>query len=62
MARDFGRIAPWLMPFWAANEAVVATAGGHAEGVSMLMHYPARAPTELAVPAAGDAGAVLQGA
>src|SRR6476620_10118615 len=22
MARDFGLIAPWLTPFWAANEAV----------------------------------------
>ena len=43
MARDFGRIAPWLTPFWAANEAVMEAAGGHTKGVSMPMHYPARA-------------------
>jgi Cu+-exporting ATPase len=43
MARDFGLIAPWLTPFWAANEALMAAAGAHAEGVDTLMHYPARA-------------------
>jgi Cu+-exporting ATPase len=37
MARDFGLIAPWLTPYWAANEALM----GHDE--AMLMHYPARA-------------------
>jgi P-type Cu+ transporter len=43
MARDFGFIAAWLTPFWAANEALMEAGGGHAEGVSTLMHYPARA-------------------
>ncbi len=43
MARDFGLIAPWLTPFWAANEALMEAGGGHAEGVSTLLHYPARA-------------------
>jgi Cu+-exporting ATPase len=43
MARDFGLIAPWLTPFWAAVEAQMEAAGGHAEGVDTLMHYPARA-------------------
>jgi Cu+-exporting ATPase len=43
MARDFGLIAPWLTPFWAANEALMEAAGAHAEGVDTLMHYPARA-------------------
>jgi P-type Cu+ transporter len=42
MARDFGLIAPWLTPFWAANEALMEATGGHAEGVDTLMHYPAR--------------------
>jgi Cu+-exporting ATPase len=42
MARDFGLIAPWLTPFWAANEAAMDAAGGNAGG-SMIMHYPARA-------------------
>ncbi|HNP72453.1 MAG TPA: heavy metal translocating P-type ATPase [Kouleothrix sp.] len=37
MARDFGLIAPWLTPFWAANEQAM----GH--GATMTMHYPARA-------------------
>ncbi len=41
MARDFGLIAPWLTPFWAANEARMAAAGGH--GNAMSMHYPASA-------------------
>src|SRR5215210_6482272 len=43
MARDLGFIEPWLTPFWAAAEAQMEAAGGHAEGVSTLMHYPARA-------------------
>src|SRR5919197_2744336 len=43
MARDFGLIAPWLTPYWAANEALMEAGGGHAEGVSTIMHYPARA-------------------
>ena len=43
MARDFGLIAPWLTPYWAANEALMEAAGAHAEGVDTLMHYPARA-------------------
>jgi P-type Cu+ transporter len=43
MARDFGLIAPWLTSFWAANEALMEAGGGHAEGVSTLLHYPARA-------------------
>ncbi|HEX5689526.1 MAG TPA: copper ion binding protein, partial [Roseiflexaceae bacterium] len=43
MARDFGLIAPWLTSFWAANEAVMEAGGGHAEGVSTILHYPARA-------------------
>ncbi len=43
MARDFGLIAAWLTPFWAANEALMESGGGHAEGVSTLMHYPASA-------------------
>jgi P-type Cu+ transporter len=43
MARDFGFIAPWLTPFWAALEAQMEAAGGHDEGVSTVMHYPARA-------------------
>ena len=42
MARDFGLIAPWLTPFWAANEAAMDAAGGNVGG-SMIMHYPARA-------------------
>jgi len=37
MARDFGLIAPWLTPFWAANEELM----GH--GGTMIMHYPASA-------------------
>jgi P-type Cu+ transporter len=37
MARDFGLIAPWLTPFWAANEALMGHDG------AMLMHYPAAA-------------------
>ena len=41
MARDFGLIAPWLTPFWAANEAAMDAAGGNAGG-SMIMHYPPR--------------------
>ena len=61
MARDLGFIAPWLTPFWAAAEAQMEAAGGHAEGVSTLMHYPARADlAELAVPAAGSAGGALE--
>jgi Cu+-exporting ATPase len=43
MARDFGLIQPWLTPFWAALEAQMEAAGGHAEEVSTIMHYPARA-------------------
>src|SRR6266508_1543498 len=43
MARDFGLIQPWLTPFWAAVEAQMEAAGGHAEEVSTIMHYPARA-------------------
>jgi P-type Cu+ transporter len=42
MARDFGLIAPWLTPFWAALEAKMDAAGGNVGG-SMIMHYPARA-------------------
>jgi Cu+-exporting ATPase len=42
MARDFGLIAPWLTPFWAAAEAQMDAAGGNVGG-SMLMHYPAAA-------------------
>ena len=42
MARDFGIIAPWLTPFWAAAEAQMDAAGGNASG-SMIMHYPAAA-------------------
>ncbi len=42
MARDFGLIAPWLTPFWAANEAAMDAAGGNVGG-SMIMHYPAHA-------------------
>ena len=42
MARDFGLIAPWLTPFWAAVEAKMDAAGGNVGG-SMIMHYPARA-------------------
>jgi Cu+-exporting ATPase len=42
MARDFGLIAPWLTPFWAALEAQMDAAGGNAAG-NMIMHYPARA-------------------
>jgi P-type Cu+ transporter len=42
MARDFGVIAPWLTPFWAAAEAQMDAAGGNAGG-SMIMHYPAAA-------------------
>jgi Cu+-exporting ATPase len=37
MARDFGLIAPWLTPFWAANEELMGHDG------AMLMHYPAYA-------------------
>ncbi|HEU5101305.1 MAG TPA: heavy metal translocating P-type ATPase [Roseiflexaceae bacterium] len=43
MARDFGLIQPWLTPFWAALEAQMEAAGGHAEDLSTIMHYPARA-------------------
>src|SRR5215216_4058115 len=39
MARDFGFIAPWLTPFWAAAEAKMDAAGGNVGG-SMIMHYP----------------------
>ncbi len=42
MARDFGLISPWLTPAWAAIEAQMEAAGGHAGG-AMLMHYPAGA-------------------
>jgi P-type Cu+ transporter len=42
MARDFGVIAPWLTPFWAAVEAKMDAAGGNVGG-SMIMHYPAAA-------------------
>jgi Cu+-exporting ATPase len=42
MARDFGVIAPWLTPYWAALEAQMDAAGGNVGG-SMIMHYPARA-------------------
>src|SRR3954468_11876078 len=42
IARDFSLIAPWLTPFWAANEAAMNAAGGNVGG-SMIMHYPARA-------------------
>ena len=42
MARDFGLLAPWLTPFWAAAEAQMDAAGGNAGG-SMIMHYPAAA-------------------
>jgi len=42
MARDFGLIAPWLTPFWAAIEAQMDAAGGNAGG-DMIMHYPAAA-------------------
>ena len=42
MARDFGIIAPWLTPFWAAAEAQMDAAGGNTGG-SMIMHYPAAA-------------------
>jgi Cu+-exporting ATPase len=42
MARDFGLIAPWLTPFWAAAEAQMDAAGGNTGG-SMIMHYPAAA-------------------
>jgi Cu+-exporting ATPase len=42
MARDFGLIAPWLTPFWAAVEAKMDAAGGNADG-NMIMHYPAAA-------------------
>src|SRR5262245_29317071 len=42
MARDFGLIAPWLTPFWAAIEAQMDAAGGNVGG-TMLMHYPASA-------------------
>jgi Cu+-exporting ATPase len=42
MARDFGLIAPWLTPFWAAAEARMEAAGGN-EGGGMIMHYPAAA-------------------
>jgi Cu+-exporting ATPase len=38
MARDFGLVAPWLTPFWAAVEAQM----GHA-GSALEMHYPASA-------------------
>jgi P-type Cu+ transporter len=43
MARDFGLIQPWLTPFWAALEAQMEAAGGHAEEASTVLHYPARA-------------------
>lgn len=42
MARDFGLIAPWLTPFWAANEAAMDAAGGNGGG-NIIIHYPARA-------------------
>src|SRR6266536_1684142 len=42
MARDFGLIAPWLTPFWAAAEAQMDAAGGNVGG-TMIMHYPAAA-------------------
>src|SRR6266511_482396 len=42
MARDFGLIAPWLTPFWAAIEAQMNAAGGNVGG-TMIMHYPAAA-------------------
>jgi len=42
MARDFGLIAPWLTPFWAAIEAQMDAAGGNVDG-TMIMHYPAAA-------------------
>ena len=42
MARDFGLISPWLTPTWAAIEAQMEAAGGHAGG-AMVMHYPAGA-------------------
>src|SRR6266498_5691632 len=42
MARDFGLIAPWLTPFWAAIEAQMNAAGGNVSG-TMIMHYPAAA-------------------
>jgi Cu+-exporting ATPase len=42
MARDFGLIAPWLTPFWAAIEAQMDAAGGNVDG-TMLMHYPVAA-------------------
>jgi len=42
MARDFGLLAPWLLPFWAAAETQMDAAGGNAGG-SMIMHYPAAA-------------------
>src|SRR6266542_6698394 len=42
MARDFGLIAPWLTPFWAAIEAQMDAAGGNVGG-TMIMHYPAAA-------------------
>jgi Cu+-exporting ATPase len=37
MARDFGLIQPWLTPFWAANEALMAHEGAN------IHHYPAYA-------------------
>jgi len=37
MARDFGLIQPWLTPFWAANEALMAHDGAN------VHHYPASA-------------------
>jgi Cu+-exporting ATPase len=40
MARDFGLIAPWLTPYWAALEAQMGAAG---DAGNMVMHYPARA-------------------
>ncbi|MDQ2996639.1 MAG: heavy metal translocating P-type ATPase, partial [Chloroflexota bacterium] len=42
MARDFGLIAPWLTPFWAAAEAQMDAASGNVGG-TMVMHYPASA-------------------
>ena len=42
MTRDFGLIAPWLTPFWAAAEAQMDAAGGNVGG-TMIMHYPAAA-------------------
>jgi P-type Cu+ transporter len=42
MARDFGLIAPWLTPFWAAVEARMDAAGGNEAG-NTIMHYPASA-------------------